>query len=446
MQDLDAGPVEALRRGPRKTVDLLARLSISQATLSRRLAPLLRAGQVVKIGRARATTYGLVRGGPGIPREPLPLYEIDPGGKPHKRAELVPLVPEGSAVLADRDVSFPWNVRLYNSLPFFLEYLRPEGFLGRALVQSVVGALSLPGNARDWTEDNLLLFLTRAGEDLPGACIVGSQSLERFLEKQFESVPAEARLYRVLADRALAGETPGSSAGGEQPKFTVFVGDAKKREFHAIVKFSPSEKSQVALRWRDLLIAEFFALRVLAENDLPASRVELLMEEGRAFLQIERFDRVGEKGRRPYISMGCLDDEFIGNRDHIRSSAARLTRAGLLDESDRKTIVTTSLFGDFIGNTDQHFGNVSFSWNETGIFLAPLYDILPMWYAPGSQGQIVNEPHRLPPGLPEQEAEFTRARAMALEFWRRVGDDPRISAEFRRIAGKNEKRIRLILN
>jgi hypothetical protein len=50
------------------------------------------------------------------------------------------------------------------------------------------------------------------------------------------------------------GAIPGSSAGGEQPKFTAYCGE---RSAHVIVKFSPLGDDAVARRWRDILVITF---------------------------------------------------------------------------------------------------------------------------------------------------------------------------------------------
>jgi hypothetical protein len=52
---------------------------------------------------------------------------------------------------------------------------------------------------------------------------------------------------------AARGEAPGSSAGGEQPKFTTYA-ETPAGPRHLIVKFSEREPSPVTERWRDLLL------------------------------------------------------------------------------------------------------------------------------------------------------------------------------------------------
>ncbi len=64
--------------------------------------------------------------------------------------------------------------------------------------------------------------------------------------------------YGELAKAAAQGEIPGSSAGGEQPKFTAFAMTPDGPR-HVIVKFSEPDQGLVQEFWRDLLLAEHLA-------------------------------------------------------------------------------------------------------------------------------------------------------------------------------------------
>ena len=103
-------------------------------------------------------------------------------------------------------------------------------------------------------------------------------------------------------------------------------------------------------------------------------------------------------------------------------------------------------FGQLIGNTDMHDGNLSFeprmSPATTSLILAPAYDMLPMLYAPqrGVELPQVNFAPRLP--LPAERAAWTYAATAAEQFWSRAADDARIGAEFRAIWVANPHTIR----
>ena len=88
-------------------------------------------------------------------------------------------------------------------------------------------------------------------------------------------------------------------------------------------------------------------------------------------------------------------------------------------------------FGLAISNTDMHFGNISFFVKRNLPFeLAPIYDMLPMYYAPKSDGTLQNEALASIP--PTQES-----RTMAKEFWQMTIANASISASFKLIAQKN---------
>jgi hypothetical protein len=109
-------------------------------------------------------------------------------------------------------------------------------------------------------------------------------------------------------------------------------------------------------------------------------------------------------------------------------------------------------FGQLIGNTDMHDGNLSFrpriSAEGAAMTLAPAYDMLPMLYAPqrGVELAPVNFAPRLP--LPAEREAWQDAAAAAAEFWSRATDDARISDEFRAICADNlhtiHKTVRLL--
>ncbi|MEQ1560044.1 MAG: hypothetical protein ABL933_14050 [Methyloglobulus sp.] len=84
---------------------------------------------------------------------------------------------------------------------------------------------------------------------------------------------------------AARGETPGSSAGGEQPKFTAYA-MTPDGDRHVIVKFSELEDGSVSERWRDLLLAENLLLETLREGGIPAAKTQIIDHGGqRAFLR-----------------------------------------------------------------------------------------------------------------------------------------------------------------
>ena len=439
----------SLRFGPRTAGEILTEINASQASFSRAVRGLEKTGRVLRLGRARATRYGLRRHLAGTGEDTWPLYTIDESGHPAPVAELTCIALDQFALRTTiPPESFPARSILREdfspSLPFFFQQLRPEGFLGRAQLRTLDLDLDVPAAIRNWSEDHVLKFLVLRGEDLSGCWIVGQFSLERFLRQKYTIIDGtDGEIFADLARRALAGEAPGSSAGGEHPKFTALLRDAPYTEpYHAIVKFSSPANDPVAQRGRDLLRAEHQALEILGAAGFSVSPTRLLEFDSQIFLIVQRFDRVGERGRRPYIALGWLDDEFIGRRRNVRESAHRLQEQERITPQDCDTIQVASFFGDFIGNTDQHFGNTSFSWNNRGFFLAPLYDVLPMHYAPSALGQFRSDTHPEPVRFPEHADAYDHARILAERYWSQVQDDSAYSADFRSIAGRNAARYR----
>src|SRR5277367_2940759 len=76
-------------RGPLPALELRRALGVSPATLSRMVAA--EDAQVLRMGRARATGYGLRRPLAGLPGR-LPIFRIDAGGAPREVSVLHPLV------------------------------------------------------------------------------------------------------------------------------------------------------------------------------------------------------------------------------------------------------------------------------------------------------------------------------------------------------------------
>lgn len=416
--------VAALGAGRRDSRELQDALGVSQSTVSRLLA---NAGErVVRFGARRSARYAVARRlfGAGFA---VPIFSVDDGGKPHRIATLRGF---GLRQFAVDGVDLPAWLRgdggdgVYDDLPYFLDDLRPAGFLGRLLARTSGAPLGLPEDARDWDAEALGRFLLAAGEVLPGNLLPGEGAVARAGMWTAERVLSPETEYPLLAARVLAGETPGSSAAGEQPKFTAWREDAG----HVLVKFSPSGKNPEATRWRDLLYAEYHALEALRRHGFEAAEARLVTGGGRVFLELRRFDRVGRHGRRPMLSLGAVDAEFTGiGRDWTRTAEA-LHRRGLFDDGTVARIAALQRFGEQIGNSDMHPGNLSLAPEGDRFRLLPVYDMLPMALAP-RHGEL---PSALP--APPAPDGLSPAVTTALrEYRRRLRSDERVSARFREI-------------
>ncbi len=419
---------EQLAAGPASAAALTGALGISQPVLSRAMQPPLRAGRVVRIGAARSTRYGLRRAILGSGSS-WPVFRVDEHGVIAELGRLHALEPRhyyfdsGNACLRG----------LADSIPYFLQDQRPGGFLGRT-VPSAWPELALPPRPVGWTDDHYLAYLTRRGTDTVSDLIMGAEALERHLDsiRTRQAIPARDRAsaYPALADAAMAGSAPGSSAHGEHPKFTALVGHGAAGT-QVIVKFSPPRATRVGQRWADLLLAEHIAHEHLAAHGIPACRSSVLDFGGRSFLEVERFDRVGAAGRRGVISLLALDVARYGLLDRWPNCAIRLAADRVLSQEDVDRIRLLEAFGRLIANTDRHFGNLGLFDRYDGRFdLAPVYDMLPMLFAPAND-QIVDRAFEAPNPTAETLPAWPRASKLAEAYWERIVADDRLSHEFR---------------
>lgn len=397
--------------------------------------------ELVTLGATRSTRYLLRKSIHGI-GDRWPIHRIDHQGRPHQWAEL--------QALHDRNWRMEWHGEapswsriftgengLWQGFPFFLEDVRPQGFLGRIISSRVAGTLRVPEDPRQWSDEDNLTYLQDMGDDLPGNLVTGDACLRRALARSSmlareNAINPETRetIYPAQA-LEIAQSLPGSSAGGEQPKFLATL----RREDGlrpVIVKFSAPGDQPAGRRWSDLLVAELIAHETLAEAGLAGTGAELLHADGRNFLEIPRFDRTTSGGRRGLVSLHALL-AATGNL-HLRdwpAAAEALRGLELIDEESIRTIRLLHAFGELIGNSDMHSGNLSFFMDDSLPFrLAPAYDMLPMLWAPGPQGEVVSRRFTPAPPLPATLPIWREAAVLAEQFWDRLSEDGRLSADF----------------
>ena len=437
--ELSTKALSALRRqgGVLTSAELQELLGVSQPTVSRALAPLIHAGQVQKVGAARSQRYVLPRNVPGVGSE-VRVMRIDAQGRPSPFARLVPL--EGGAFWVDEADGVSAR---HDGLPWFLDDMRPQGFMGRTFAHAHP-ALQLGHDPRHWSDDDVLRAMTLYGDDLPGNLIMGEAAFQRFhtLPARASQV-ASADSYPALAEQAMRGTHPGSSAGGEQPKFCTITAGR-----HVIVKFSPAGNAPADQRMRDLLVCEHLALRTLAQAGLPAAPTQLFMGAGRVFLESERFDRTPLAadaplgGRIGMVSLQVYNAEYVGEIDNWAATAHRMAARHLLTQADARTLRLLEAYGQLIANTDRHYGNISLVLKDDDWALSPTYDMLPMLYAPVS-GELVPRDFASRPQQPTAATlgEWDEAQRLARDFWQAAAADERVSADFRAIAAENARHV-----
>ena len=430
-----------LRRGPAGAAELIRALGISQPTLSRGLATLERQDQLVRIGTTRGARYGLARAVDAIGSR-WPLFRIDESGR---------LIELGPLSALERNLYYlsggPERLGgIAEGIPYFLQDTRPSGFLGRAIPHAFP-ELALPARIVDWTDEHWLKYLTRRAPDNVGDLVLGEGSIERYLTGSHDSglvaATTRASQYAALAASAMAGAPAGSSAPGEQPKFLVQLEEGS-RHTHVLVKFSPPRTSEAGQRWVDLLLSEHLAHELLARAGLPSCRSRWFLFGDRAYLEVERFDRVGAEGRRGAVSLYAVDLARYGRLDTWSECALRLEVEGLISPQHAEWIRLLDVFAQLIANTDRHFGNITLFDRYEGPFdLAPVYDMLPMLFAPQHEQLIERAYEPLAPGATSLSV-WPRARALAEEYWALLAGDARLSGSFRSLCARCLETLRAL--
>lgn len=440
--------IQLLREGVQPARELYERMGVSQPTLSRMVAQL--GESILRFGKARQTQYALRRKIGSHAQ--FPLFRVSSTGNLEQWGILHPVMPE--AYLVETLASHAGEARMdfHHGLPWYLQDMRPQGFLGRAFARFYGPLLGLPTDPNRWSDDQTLLALSNTGQDCPGNLLVGEEAASSFQtcalfsidDRNIPPVPDDQRLkaYPEFARLALAGEVVGSSAGGEQPKFNIEI-LRDGQPLHVMVKFTAPQDNATTRRWRSLLICEHLAFQVLGEV-LPTSHSQLLSTEAggathQLFLEVPRFDRIGDRGRRGVISLKSLDDEFAGLATDWTKIATALVQSGKLSETVYQQVQKLYSFGVLIGNADMHPGNLSFFVDDVTkpspeFMLAPVYDMLPMSLAPRPSGQI---PDALPMpkiGINPPLAIWREMLPLACNYWRLVAAHQGVADDVRQMA------------
>jgi HipA-like C-terminal domain len=405
--------------------ELASLLGISAPTLSRLVTA---AGEgICQVGRARATRYTLTRSLPNLGTR-LPVRQVDESGSVRAYYGVIHLLANGRHWLEREEGAD----ELFEGLPHFARDMSPQGYMGRNF-SALYPELGLPQRINDWSDDHRLIALAMRGEDCVGDLIIGDESLNRFFASTPQ--PVQRDEYAALARLSLIGQ-PGSSAAGEQPKFTAYVENR-----HVLVKFAAGEAGAVTQRWQDLLISEREALRVVRAVGIPAASAKVFDIGGGRFLETDRFDRTGSRGRRGLMSLFVLGVEYLGHLDNWTKAAQDLLHEKRIDGEDARRIRWLDAFGQLIGNTDRHFGNLSFFVEASGqLRLAPVYDMLPMIFAP--QGTSIVE-RRFDPSPPTADNfdVWSDAARNAAAYWATLAGLADLTDDFRNRCSDCQKAV-----
>ncbi|HEY0335010.1 MAG TPA: hypothetical protein VGC74_15095, partial [Stenotrophomonas sp.] len=234
--------VEQLRqRGRLPAAEAQQLLGVTRPSLGRALAT---EPAIVRVGKARATQYALRR--PLRGESQWPLYRLTPEARVEHLGDLLALDRGEFAFQTDRPrpalLHPPFERGIYPDVPWFLDDLRPNGFLGRTYAHRVARELRVPEDLKVWNAEHTVAALLHGGSTQSGDLILGEIALERALRELQEPPDAvdsadRAIRYRQFAAEVMRGEPAGSSPGGEQAKFTATLRQGEARQA-VMVKFS----------------------------------------------------------------------------------------------------------------------------------------------------------------------------------------------------------------
>ncbi len=386
--------------GARRSGELREAAGVTRETLSNAYEK--EARHILRLGRGRATRYAARQNLTGLNTDEFPVFRVDEAGRIAPAGTLVTLAASESVWLPDETI--------IDGLPAEMHDAAPRGFLGRSYAHRHAD-LGLPEDVTNWSDHHVLIALSRRGEDLPGNLVIGRESFDSFQNLQHDSHTVDD--FPALSAAALAGEHVGSSAGGEQPKFTALV-DGQ----HRMVKFATDETDN-ARRWQDLLTLENVALETLRDAEIPAAETRLHDVDGLRCLVIDRFDRIDETGRRAVITLAASSGRVDGS---WTDAGEELERRAEMSADDSQHIALLDAYGALIANTDRHQYNVLLFPTETGYAVAPAFDQLPMAYAPPASGNLRNSPINEPRPTVNTLQVWDDARTLADEFWSRAAD------------------------
>ncbi|PNU20613.1 phosphatidylinositol kinase [Geothermobacter hydrogeniphilus] len=261
------------------------------------------------------------------------------------------------------------------SIPGCIRDAAPDAWGRRVILNRIYGKDAVKIDTGETSE---LTFLLMSGSDRIGAL--------DFQQSPIEYTPRLARnasMAELLeaAERVEKGIplTPGldsallhgSSIGGARPKALIEDG---KRKY--IAKFSSTTDT------RNVVKAEFVAMRLAQLAGMNVAPVKLVKAAHRDVLLIERFDRSKTATgwtRKLMISALTLFglDEMMARYASYETFAELIRRDFDQPRETLRELFSRLVFNILCGNTDDHARNHAAFWDGKTLFLTPAYDICP---------------------------------------------------------------------
>ena len=255
----------------------------------------------------------------------------------------------------------------------FVEDVMPERWGRKLLKRKYPGRTLCPSDFLAGVDDFTRQGAIRIKLEKDGAFVANDKKEPappwtslRKLEDIARRVDAEEVVEDVTWLRRLIA--PGSSLGGARPKANVVDPDGNLW----IAKF-PSAKDE----W-DVGAREYETYRKALKCGLmvPEAKAQKLSKLGTTFFS-RRFDRAGTK-RISYASAMnfCGASDGGEGRSYLDLIEAVVSYSCAPDE-DLKELYSRMIFGELVGNTDNHLRNHGFVRTAKGWRLSPMFDVNP---------------------------------------------------------------------
>jgi len=177
---------------------------------------------------------------------------------------------------------------------------------------------------------------------------------------------------------------PRLSIAGAQSKFAVYK--ANEKYYCSNDQYPTTHIIKIInKRFPNLLENEFFCMRLAKNMLFDVPELELKETHGRKYLEIERYDRHIENGiiLRIHQEDFCQALGVVSDKKYQVGGGVSLKNCyGVIEEfsseyfTDVMRFIEWVIFNYLIGNTDSHAKNLSLSHTNSGIRVAPFYDLL----------------------------------------------------------------------
>ncbi|MDQ6955617.1 MAG: hypothetical protein Q9M21_00325, partial [Mariprofundaceae bacterium] len=176
---------QCLQENPMSSKQLQDKTGLSQTVVARQIREL--GERIIKISNGRPPIYALTQNAFGSD-DNLLLCIVDAYGHNTAIANLRPLA-HGGFFVQER-VGLPSLLLgeagngVYEDLPYFIDDLRPQGFLGRQIASELSKQSDdFPSNPERWNANHIGRYLISNGDDLPGNLKFGQQAYNRIRRK-----------------------------------------------------------------------------------------------------------------------------------------------------------------------------------------------------------------------------------------------------------------------